>query len=49
MARENGWGAPRIVFNRVQPHRLLADYVRYYHEDRCHLTLGKDTPAGQVS
>jgi hypothetical protein len=37
-----------VVFNRVQLHRLLADYVRYYHEERCHLTLGKDTPDGQV-
>ena len=37
-----------VVFNRVQLHRLLADFVVYYHEDRCHLTLGKDTPNGRV-
>ncbi|MGA2992749.1 MAG: integrase core domain-containing protein [Candidatus Korobacteraceae bacterium] len=24
--------------------RLLAEYVRYYHEDRTHLGLGKETP-----
>jgi putative transposase len=37
-----------VVFNQVQLHRLLADFVVYYHEDRCHLTLGKDTPDGRV-
>jgi putative transposase len=25
--------------------RLLADYVRYYHQDRTHLGLAKQTPA----
>ena len=24
--------------------RLLAEYVRYYHEDQTHLGLGKETP-----
>ena len=24
--------------------RLLADYVAYYNEDRCHLSLAKDAP-----
>ena len=28
-------------------HRLLSEYVAYYHEDRPHLTLGKDTPCGR--
>jgi len=27
--------------------RLLSEYVRYYHEDRTHLGLGKDTPSGR--
>ena len=27
--------------------RLMAEYVRYYHEDRTHLGLAKDTPAGR--
>ncbi len=27
--------------------RLLSDYVRYYHEDRTHLGLGKETPFGR--
>jgi len=37
-----------IVLNRRHPRRLLNDYVRYYHEDRTHLALGKDTPDGRV-
>ena len=24
--------------------RLLSEYIRYYHEDRTHLGLGKGTP-----
>ena len=28
--------------------RLLSDYVRYYHEDRTHLGLGKETPGGRL-
>jgi len=27
--------------------RLLSDYVHYYHEDRTHLALGKETPFGR--
>ena len=27
--------------------RLLAEYICYYHEDRTHLGLAKDTPAGR--
>ncbi len=27
--------------------RLLSDYVRYYHEDRTHLGLRKETPAAE--
>ena len=28
--------------------RLLTDYVRYYHEDRTHLAMAKQTPNGRV-
>ena len=28
--------------------RLLSEYVRYYHEDRTHLTLEKGTPHGRI-
>ena len=33
-----------IAFNERHLTRLLAEYVRYYHEDRTHLGLGKETP-----
>jgi putative transposase len=34
-----------IVLNQRHLKRLMAEYVRYYHEDRTHLGLAKDTPA----
>jgi len=34
-----------IVVNERHLKRLLSDYVRYYHEDRTHLALGKGTPS----
>src|SRR5215469_2007400 len=36
-----------IVINQRHLKRLIAEYVRYYHEDRTHLGLAKDTPAGR--
>jgi putative transposase len=36
-----------IVLNERHLKHLLADYVRYYHEDRTHLGLAKDTPASR--
>ena len=33
-----------IVFNETHLRRLVRDYIRYYHEDRTHDGLGKDTP-----
>ena len=36
-----------IVLNERHLKRLMGDYVRYYHEDRTHLGLAKDTPAGR--
>jgi transposase InsO family protein len=38
-----------IVLNERHLRRLLKDYVRYYHEDRTHLGLEKDTPGGRVA
>jgi transposase InsO family protein len=38
-----------IVLNQRHLRRLLKEYVRYYHEDRTHLGLGKDTPDGRVA
>jgi putative transposase len=37
-----------IALNERHLMRLLSDYVRYYHEDRTHLGLGKQTPAGRI-
>jgi transposase InsO family protein len=36
-----------IVLNERHLKRLMTEYVRYYHEDRTHLGLAKDTPAGR--
>lgn len=36
-----------IVLNERHLKRLMHDYVRYYHEDRTHLTLEKETPSGR--
>ena len=33
-----------IALNDLHLKRLLCDYVRYYHEDRTHLGLDKETP-----
>ncbi len=37
-----------IVLNERHLKRLLSEYVRYYHEDRTHLGLSKDTPGGRI-
>lgn len=36
-----------IVLNERHLKRLMVDYVRYYHEDRTHLGLAKDSPTGR--
>src|SRR5882724_2637521 len=36
-----------IPLNERHLMRLLSDYVHYYHEDRTHLALGKETPFGR--
>lgn len=36
-----------IVLNERHLKRLMSEYVRYYHEDRTHLGLAKDTPEGR--
>jgi transposase InsO family protein len=36
-----------IVLNERHLKRLMSEYVRYYHEDRTHLGLNKQTPAGR--
>lgn len=37
-----------IVRDERHLKRLLRDYVRYYHEDRTHLGLAKQTPGGRI-
>ena len=36
-----------IVLNERHLKRLMREYVRYYHDDRTHLALAKETPAGR--
>ncbi len=36
-----------VVFGERHLVRLVRDYISYYHEDRCHLGLVKDTPNGR--
>ena len=36
-----------IVFSKTHLKKVLADYFNYYHKDRTHLSLVKDTPNGR--
>jgi putative transposase len=36
-----------IVLDERHLKRLMTEYVRYYHDDRTHLGLGKQTPTGR--
>jgi putative transposase len=38
-----------IPSNEQHLKRLLSEYVRYYHEDRTHLGLAKQTPGGRMT
>jgi len=38
-----------IVLNEHHLKRLMNEYVRYYHDDRTHLGLEKQTPAGRAA
>ncbi len=38
------WANAFIVFNQRQLHRVVSEFVTYYQEDRCHLSLEKDAP-----
>ncbi|HEX4577704.1 MAG TPA: integrase core domain-containing protein [Edaphobacter sp.] len=38
-----------IVLNERHLKRLMIEYVRYYHEDRTHLSLKKETPASRAA
>jgi putative transposase len=36
-----------VILNETSLRRLLISYLDYYHESRCHLSLGKDSPDGR--
>jgi putative transposase len=36
-----------IILNERHLKRLMSSYLLYYHEDRIHLGLAKDTPTGR--
>jgi len=36
-----------IILNERHLKRLMIEYIRYYHEDRTHLGLDKQTPAAR--
>jgi transposase InsO family protein len=38
-----------IILNERHLKRLMSAYLHYYHEDRTHLGLSKDTPAGRLT
>jgi transposase InsO family protein len=38
-----------IAFHERHLKRLLAEYVRYYHDDRTHLGLQKETPGKRMT
>jgi transposase InsO family protein len=38
-----------IVLNERHLKRLMTEYVRYYHDDRTHLGLAKQTPADRTA
>ena len=51
--RALGWDLPtglagsRDLLHERHLKRLMREYLRYYHEDRTHLGLAKDTPQGR--
>ena len=38
-----------IVLNERHLKRLMTAYIRYYHDDRTHLALEKETPERRVA
>ena len=36
-----------VILNQHYLIQLVHSYIRYYHEDRCHLGLARDTPDGR--
>jgi hypothetical protein len=38
-----------IPLNERHLKRLMSEYIAYYHDDRTHLGLDKETPGGRVT
>ena len=36
-----------IIFNEEQLHDLMKQYIEYYNNARCHLSVGRDFPNGR--
>ena len=36
-----------VIFNEKQLRDLMKQYVGYYNNDRCHLSVGRDSPTGR--
>ena len=36
-----------VIFNEKQLRYLMKQYVEYYNNDRCHLSVGRDSPTGR--
>ena len=37
-----------IILNAAHLHRLIRNYISYYHEDRIHDSLEKDSPVARA-
>ena len=37
-----------IILNEEHLRRFLKKYIRYYNNDRCHLSLDRNTPKGRL-
>jgi len=36
-----------VIFNEEQLHDLMMQYIKYYNSERCHLSVGRDSPNGR--
>ena len=46
---QKGFAGSRHRFRRTASAALMNEYISYYHEDRTHIALEKETPAGRVT
>lgn len=36
-----------VIFNEKQLHNLMKQYVDFHNNDRCHLSVSRDSPSGR--